>query len=205
LTNKNHSIFFQAQYQSRPSLILSSPNLYSCSIVPFLIMLGGQNYFCNCCHLSPKLVQNVDSTVMYCNSTLVVDTTALTTRSFCCSERAPPIAAAVQQQQWQHGNSDQLGGGSRSATSAVACGAAISAAAAAAWLRWAAQQQLGGSCGNGSSAAASTTVLLPRAIAVGTKTPAATVVAVAKITINNQLKAGAAQRGQRSWCGGEKK
>jgi hypothetical protein len=38
---------------------------------------------------------------MYCNSTLVVDTTALTTHSFCCSERAPLSAAAVQ---WRGGS-----------------------------------------------------------------------------------------------------
>ncbi len=74
---------------------------------------GRRNYFCYCCYLSPKLVKNVDSTVMYCYSTLVVDTTALTTCSFCCSEHAPPSAAAAwrrrpawqqveEQHQWRH-------------------------------------------------------------------------------------------------------
>ncbi len=66
------------------------------------------------------------------------------------------------------------------------------AAAAAAWRQWAARWKLGGSGGDGRSAAASTIKLPPCASAVAMMTPAATVVAGAQITINNQLKAGAA-------------
>jgi hypothetical protein len=38
-----------------------------------------------------NLSKNVDNTVVYCNSTLVIVTTALTTCSFCHSECAPPL------------------------------------------------------------------------------------------------------------------
>ncbi len=102
------------------------------------------NYFCNCCHPSPKHIKNIDITVIYCNSTLVVDTTALTTHSFCCSKRATSSAAAAQLRRGQCGGGGQLGGGGGSAASAVACRAAVSAAAA-----W--QQRGGGGGGGGGS------------------------------------------------------
>jgi hypothetical protein len=66
------------------------------------------------------------------------------------------------------------------------------AAAVAAWRRWAAWWKLGGSGSNGRSAVASTIKLPPCIVAVAMMTPAATAVAGAQITINNQLKAGEA-------------
>jgi hypothetical protein len=66
------------------------------------------------------------------------------------------------------------------------------AAVAAAWRQWAARRKLGDSGGDGGSAPTSTIKLPPCAVAVATMTPAATGVAGAQITINNQLRVGAA-------------
>ena len=76
-------IFFSGQKLIMPIVEIFFPRsiyLFNCTF--WNNAGGGQNYFCNCFHPSPKLIQNVDSTVMYCNSTLVVDTTPLTTCSF---------------------------------------------------------------------------------------------------------------------------
>jgi hypothetical protein len=64
-------------------------------------------------------------------------------------------------------------------------------AGSAAVARW--QRQLGGSGGGATAAATATAAALPpRAAAVAMKTPAATVMAGAQTTINNQLKAAGA-------------
>jgi hypothetical protein len=67
---ENRSIFFSGQKSIMPIVKIVFPQ----SIYLFHGTIpnnagGGRNYFCNRRHPSPKLVQIVDSTLMYCNST----------------------------------------------------------------------------------------------------------------------------------------
>ena len=50
-------------------------NWYTCSIVAFRTMLGEMRLLLQLQSSVTKLIQNIDSVIFYCNSTLVVDTT----------------------------------------------------------------------------------------------------------------------------------